>query len=98
MSRIEINADGRQVIVDHTGDLPYLLEKALDTWRATEKPRPVRGFAPENKLAGHDPRCTALVCVCLPPSEDRREWQTAHPAFKHKPDCTDAPHVGATCR
>ena len=39
MSRVEINANGRQVIVDHTGDLPYLIEKALDAWKATDDPK-----------------------------------------------------------
>lgn len=44
MSRVEINADGRHVVVDHVGDLPYLMEKALDTWKATEKAKLTRGF------------------------------------------------------
>jgi hypothetical protein len=50
VSRVEINADGRQVIVDHVGDLPYLIEKAMEAWRATEAaPKPPRGFvAPTN--------------------------------------------------
>jgi hypothetical protein len=47
VSRVEINADGRQVIVDHVGDLPYLIEKAMEAWRATDnKPHPPRGFTP----------------------------------------------------
>ena len=46
MSRVEINADGRQVVVDHVGDLPYLIKEAMDAWRATETPKPTRGFTP----------------------------------------------------
>ena len=48
MSRVEINAHGRQVIVDHVGDLPYLIEKAMQAWRETgDKRLSTTGFASE---------------------------------------------------
>lgn len=47
MSRVEINADGRQVVVDHVGDLPYLIEQAMGAWTATAKEQRSTGFAPD---------------------------------------------------
>jgi hypothetical protein len=52
MSRIEINADGRHVIVDHDGaDLAYVIDKAETLWRAAETPQkspgPAYGFQAE---------------------------------------------------
>lgn len=51
MSRIEINAGGRHIIVDHTGDLPYLAEHALDLWTKAASdpppPGPAVGFVAE---------------------------------------------------
>jgi hypothetical protein len=56
MSRVEINADGRQVIVDHVGDLPYLIEKAMEAWKATEAPpKPPRGFVAPSTTDRTDP-------------------------------------------
>jgi hypothetical protein len=52
VSRVEINAGGRQVIVDHDGtDLAYVVEKAQRLWQDTEveapKPGPAYGFQAE---------------------------------------------------
>lgn len=52
MSRIEINAGGRHVIVDHDGgDLAYVIEKTEALWRTTETPQvspgPALGFQAE---------------------------------------------------
>lgn len=48
MSRIEIHADGRQIIVDHEGaDLAYVIKQAMRTWKDTAKGRSKRaGFKP----------------------------------------------------
>jgi len=46
ISRIEINGDGHQVIVDHDGsDLTYIMEKAQKLWTDTKTPGPVPGPA-----------------------------------------------------
>jgi hypothetical protein len=52
VSRVEINAGGRQVIVDHDGtDLAYIVEKAQKLWQDTEAvplpPGPAYGFSME---------------------------------------------------
>lgn len=39
MSRIEINADGRHIVVDHDSDLDTIKSAALDLWNATNTPR-----------------------------------------------------------
>lgn len=53
MSRVEINADGRHVIVDHVGDLPYLIDKAMEAWKGTDPKRPPAGFTtPESVTRG----------------------------------------------
>ena len=47
MSHIEINADGRHIIVDHDGELEPLRRTALELWRDTETSRsvgPATGF------------------------------------------------------
>ena len=47
MSRIEINADGRHIIVDHDGELEPLRRSALELWQAAEakkSPGPATGF------------------------------------------------------
>lgn len=50
MSRVEINAGGRHIIVDHDGtDLSYIVEKAESLWKASD-PRTgalAVGFHPE---------------------------------------------------
>ena len=39
MSRVEINAGGRHVIVEHDGgDLTYVIEKAEALWKAAQAP------------------------------------------------------------
>lgn len=56
MSRIEINAGGRQVIVDHTGELEPLQRTALALWEATAGPEPSQGpavgFTAERRWSG----------------------------------------------
>lgn len=52
MSRVEINAGGRHIIVDHDGtDLSHVVEKAQALWTAVEvperKPGPAYGFQAE---------------------------------------------------
>lgn len=57
MSRVEINANGRSVVIDHTGDLPYLAEQALKLWEqieAPENPGPAYGFQAE-RARTHQP-------------------------------------------
>lgn len=55
MSRIEINAGGRHIIVDHDGgDLAYVIEKTQKLWETTEtaaqpSPGPGFGFQAERK-------------------------------------------------
>ena len=54
MSRIEINAGGRHIIVDHDGgDLAYVVEKAEKLWQAVESPEkppgPAYGFQAERR-------------------------------------------------
>lgn len=53
MSRIEINAGGRHVIVDHDGELEPLRAAALALWRDTESaqpsPGPAVGFVQERR-------------------------------------------------
>ncbi|MFE7869738.1 hypothetical protein ACFUYE_05235 [Micromonospora humida] len=48
MSRIEINAGGRHIIVDHDGELEPLKQAALSLFAATERvpdrPGPATGF------------------------------------------------------
>lgn len=45
MSRIEINAGGRQIIIDHNGELEPLRAAALALWRDTDSPEPSPGPA-----------------------------------------------------
>lgn len=46
MSRVEINAGGRHIIVDHDGtDLSHVAEKAEALWKAVEVPEPRPGPA-----------------------------------------------------
>ncbi len=52
MSRIEVNAGGRHIIVDHDGELEPLRAAALALWRATEtpeRPGPAVGFTVERR-------------------------------------------------
>lgn len=47
MTHIEINALGRQVIVDQDGrDAELLAKQALELWRDTDKTSPLTGFHP----------------------------------------------------
>jgi hypothetical protein len=39
VSRIEINADGRHVIVEHDAELEHVATKALALWEQTRDPR-----------------------------------------------------------
>jgi hypothetical protein len=66
VSRVEINADGRSVVVDHVGDLPYLIEQAMGAWQATDKPKATSGFVLTRDHLHTDERCTDLLCVCTP--------------------------------
>ncbi len=56
MSRIEVNAGGRHIIVDHAGELEPLRAAALALWQATEappqSPGPAIGFVSQ---ARHTP-------------------------------------------
>lgn len=45
MSRIEVNAGGRHVIVDHDGELEPIRAAALALWQATDAPPPPPGPA-----------------------------------------------------
>jgi hypothetical protein len=48
MSRVEINAEGRHVVVDHDGELPELADTAMKLWEHAESYRPLGpayGFA-----------------------------------------------------
>lgn len=45
MSRIEINAGGRQVIIDHEGELEPIARTAFDLWTKAEGPEPRVGPA-----------------------------------------------------
>jgi hypothetical protein len=52
MSRVEINAGGRHIIVDHDGtDLGYVVDKAEQLWKNAEtldpRPGPAYGFQAE---------------------------------------------------
>jgi hypothetical protein len=53
MSRIEINAGGRHVIVDHDGELEPIRAAALSLWQASESrlasPGPAVGFTAERR-------------------------------------------------
>lgn len=65
MSRVEINAGGRHIIVDHDStDLSYIVEKAESLWKASD-PREgalavgfhaaSNGDAPTNAVTGSTP-------------------------------------------
>jgi hypothetical protein len=48
MSRVEINAGDRHVVVDHEGELAHLADTAQRLWRETEqplRPGPAVGFS-----------------------------------------------------
>lgn len=46
MSRIEINAGSRHIVVEHDGgDLAYVIDKAEALWKATEAAEPPPGPA-----------------------------------------------------
>lgn len=53
MSRIEINAGGRHIIVDHDGELEPLKQTALAVWAAAEqvpdRPGPAFGFQADRR-------------------------------------------------
>lgn len=59
MSRVEINADGRHVVVEHEStnlsDLSYLIEKAYQTWERTDDKRPATGFSSRGLLTTPSP-------------------------------------------
>jgi hypothetical protein len=47
MSRIEIDADGRKIVIEHDGELEPLRRAALGLWSDTQKPErlgPATGF------------------------------------------------------
>lgn len=56
MSRVEINAGGRHVIVDHDGELEPIRAAALGLWQATDGPQPppgpAVGFSAERRWTG----------------------------------------------
>lgn len=45
MSRIEIDAGGRKVVIDHGGELEPMRQAALSLWQATAGPAPAAGPA-----------------------------------------------------
>lgn len=49
MSRVEINAGGRQIVVDHETELEHITKAAQQLWEATGsaegRPGPAVGFA-----------------------------------------------------
>jgi len=53
MSRVEINAGGRHIIVDHDGELEPIRQAAISLWEASESaapsPGPAVGFQAERR-------------------------------------------------
>lgn len=54
MSRVEINAGGRHIIIDHdAGDLSFVVDKAEALWKTTatpeEPPGPAYGFQADRR-------------------------------------------------
>lgn len=52
MSRIEINAGGRSIVIDHDGELEPLRQAALSLWQQTDGPdrtEPAIGFRDERR-------------------------------------------------
>lgn len=53
MSRIEIEAGGRRIVVEHGGELEPMKQAALELWAAAEKapdrPGPAVGFQAERR-------------------------------------------------
>lgn len=56
MSRIEIDAGGRKVVIDHDGELEPIQRTALTLWEATAGPEPslgpAIGFSAERRWTG----------------------------------------------
>ena len=70
MSRIEINADGRHVVVDHEGELEPIRAAALALWRDTDGPEPPAGPAvgfTADRRGTHEVRPTSYDAYGRPP-------------------------------